>query len=388
VNKIGGFYKNMDNLEKELLKLNSVKGEIKRNLKDCLLLYKKDKMISMASNHGLFINSNKKKEEIAKSLEEMILKNFVRDLEYFQTNEIKFLKKICEQNFKEIETARYKDYNSLLFLGYMFFIEGPNITYAVIPDELAQKLPDVLNDKFWEKLKKNQKIYKYLVALVNLYGVFHIDQFLKIWNLYEKDEITLDDILHYLDMIDYKQSYFWSDRVFVISDYFEEGEYVEHLDLVGEREYYSPSKEEVDFYFKREVYDRTPYYKKLKEFLKEKAMFSGVKVENLADNLLNDCSLDTKPIEMLKTINEAGFEAENIEDMNELLKLIINLSNNTRKWILRGYTSRELFEKHERKSFKALPDKSFFIGDLKVGRNEPCKCGSGIKHKKCCGRLN
>jgi SWIM/SEC-C metal-binding protein len=24
--------------------------------------------------------------------------------------------------------------------------------------------------------------------------------------------------------------------------------------------------------------------------------------------------------------------------------------------------------------------------DKKVGRNEPCQCGSGKKHKKCCGK--
>ena len=24
--------------------------------------------------------------------------------------------------------------------------------------------------------------------------------------------------------------------------------------------------------------------------------------------------------------------------------------------------------------------------DKKIGRNEPCQCGSGLKHKKCCGR--
>jgi len=23
----------------------------------------------------------------------------------------------------------------------------------------------------------------------------------------------------------------------------------------------------------------------------------------------------------------------------------------------------------------------------KVGRNEPCPCGSGMKYKKCCGKL-
>ncbi|WP_082825437.1 SEC-C metal-binding domain-containing protein [Marinomonas sp. TW1] len=22
----------------------------------------------------------------------------------------------------------------------------------------------------------------------------------------------------------------------------------------------------------------------------------------------------------------------------------------------------------------------------KVGRNDPCSCGSGVKHKKCCGK--
>jgi len=26
------------------------------------------------------------------------------------------------------------------------------------------------------------------------------------------------------------------------------------------------------------------------------------------------------------------------------------------------------------------------ITDEKVGRNEPCPCGSGKKHKKCCGK--
>ena len=26
------------------------------------------------------------------------------------------------------------------------------------------------------------------------------------------------------------------------------------------------------------------------------------------------------------------------------------------------------------------------IAEKKIGRNEPCPCGSGNKHKKCCGR--
>jgi hypothetical protein len=32
------------------------------------------------------------------------------------------------------------------------------------------------------------------------------------------------------------------------------------------------------------------------------------------------------------------------------------------------------------------PDNTRNIGELKVGRNEPCPCGSGKKYKKCCGK--
>lgn len=35
---------------------------------------------------------------------------------------------------------------------------------------------------------------------------------------------------------------------------------------------------------------------------------------------------------------------------------------------------RELKEKHEKKK----------AGQVKVGRNEPCPCGSGKKYKRCC----
>jgi SEC-C motif-containing protein len=52
---------------------------------------------------------------------------------------------------------------------------------------------------------------------------------------------------------------------------------------------------------------------------------------------------------------------------------------------------------HERSRFKKVDGKWFYVdGDMaknkpvvregaKVGRNEPCPCGSGKKHKRCCG---
>ena len=62
------------------------------------------------------------------------------------------------------------------------------------------------------------------------------------------------------------------------------------------------------------------------------------------------------------------------------------------------YESRERVRNHhERSTFKrkdgrwyfhdgkVIPPKAVVRGHPKVGRNDPCPCGSGKKHKKCCG---
>ena len=62
---------------------------------------------------------------------------------------------------------------------------------------------------------------------------------------------------------------------------------------------------------------------------------------------------------------------------------------------LRTHRNKQLF------STSMLPDDDFgpsgfdqegydptYISNAKVGRNEPCPCGSGKKHKKCCGRMS
>lgn len=73
----------------------------------------------------------------------------------------------------------------------------------------------------------------------------------------------------------------------------------------------------------------------------------------------------------------------------------MQLQNNTRQWVLKGHTPKELFEE-EKKHMKPLPAKPFdptraesnvfsLHSRKKIGRNDPCPCGSGKKFKKCCG---
>ncbi len=46
-----------------------------------------------------------------------------------------------------------------------------------------------------------------------------------------------------------------------------------------------------------------------------------------------------------------------------------------------------IFTEEERKQFYIAQKKSHTVvrNEAKIGRNEPCPCGSGKKYKKCCG---
>ena len=45
-----------------------------------------------------------------------------------------------------------------------------------------------------------------------------------------------------------------------------------------------------------------------------------------------------------------------------------------------------LIEEHRKELYKEQKNSGTVRKEKKVGRNDPCPCGSGKKYKKCCGR--
>ena len=43
-------------------------------------------------------------------------------------------------------------------------------------------------------------------------------------------------------------------------------------------------------------------------------------------------------------------------------------------------------EEEQKKLYKEQKESTTIRKEKKIGRNDPCPCGSGKKYKKCCGR--
>lgn len=95
---------------------------------------------------------------------------------------------------------------------------------------------------------------------------------------------------------------------------------------------------------------------------------------------INDSLNKPNPIEEMKEDTEVTIDFDNE-------KLFRNMVEAKAEWL---YTLPEwdnIFDADTRKAMTLEQKRSHtFIADKKVGRNDPCPCGSGKKYKKCCGR--
>ncbi|MSR90963.1 hypothetical protein FYJ33_05975 [Clostridiaceae bacterium WCA-383-APC-5B] len=77
-------------------------------------------------------------------------------------------------------------------------------------------------------------------------------------------------------------------------------------------------------------------------------------------------------------------------------RIVKDVEKNTRMWENKGFTPNELAPEKEETADNTCSNFKFvqrqnvkiqpIVKERKIGRNDPCPCGSGKKYKKCCGR--
>ena len=106
--------------------------------------------------------------------------------------------------------------------------------------------------------------------------------------------------------------------------------------------------------------------------------------------------------DILDMFEEEGIQFSSDDDLQEFAPLMMDVNNNTRMLIHRGWTPVEMFRqtpprpKGQRPKLVPMSSSAAKMLDeasdelkgmgFDVAPNDPCPCGSGKKYKKCCGR--
>jgi hypothetical protein len=248
---------------------------------------------------------------------------------------------------------------------------------------------------------KSQLLHKtmidYIISLTHLYGLVHKDKAAEIYNLQNEEKIDIIGLDYIMNdppknladnFVKIYGSYFVHETIMVF------GNFENQLNQRRGKPFYIPAQEELLKYKEDSYFEVNKQYRALLSYVSIH-FFDGdeLKAEMLCEEVQGICQFNFSLQEIFEVFNTRGVVFESEKQVNEVVQLIMELANNTRLWENNGYTPKELLNKHEKMYLRPLPDKPFefkkadileFNTGKKVGRNDPCPCGSGKKYKKCC----
>ena len=213
----------------------------------------------------------------------------------------------------------------------------------------------------------------------------------EIYNMQNSDSVDLEELNNILKEEPQELSDYF---VEIHGDYFvsetilEFDEFERYLAQKRNKPYYIPDKKELLKYKDEFYFEKNKEYQALLNYVTKK-IFDGDKdkAQEVCEDIQGICGFQFSIDSVIEEFNRRDVSFKSEDQVNEVMQLVMDLANNTRIWENNGHTPNEIFHKIEKPHLKPLPEKEFINtkqSNKKIGRNEPCPCGSGKKYKKCC----
>ena len=300
-------------------------------------------------------------------------------------------------------------------------LNGDKIRYMIC-DELREAVAPHI-DKFLTSTEENSRfvLEQYALGILNLYGLLPYTEFLKQLTGYLKGSMTKDEIAKGLS-----NSMLMRQLTIDIEDIYNSVMYVRsplllEVEDLEERLYAHRAIKSLKKFTVEEVlsagtmpvfYISNPHSDQLKGFMMRKLGYNEELAEAKIQWLWYAIQMDENPMSAI--VSAIDTKVLSMQELQEVVGIAVNYCNDCPRWFLKGHSSTEASALLGRgESVKTPPrivagptmkaagmditpkmqtmvDGMFYdtFSGTKIGRNDPCPCGSGKKYKKCCGRDN
>ena len=220
---------------------------------------------------------------------------------------------------------------------------------------------------------------RYARAASNLYGVLPMEEFIEIFNAQNAQKTDLEEAASALIKHSVvEQLYCIWHGLLVVGD-FAEDDFEGVEDLVARTDgkpRYVPAKDELLRYVDWNYYERTPEVLALEDFLAKEANLPILMASQVITDIYFAIASESNMSEIFGILEDHHITLKE-DQLQPFMNRYAAMANTTRLWANKGHTPSELF-------YGAKPE---LRRAKKIGRNEPCPCGSGKKYKNCCGRF-
>lgn len=379
--------------EAEKRKKQLMKREVptRRTLKNALATMTRQELDDIRYNVGLSGTSSMNKAELIEKLVPAIVEFsrtwFVSLLdEQYQAFRHLDAKKGISSEFRTDESRL--DYFQSLGLMVCGAYKGELAWY--MPKEIMEEFRQLdQNQAFRKAVELNNDVFRVAAGLLFYYGVMDYDRlFAKVRQYLEisTEDLSFSDFMKVMfNGSCWQRNVRTFEHVAYYCTVMDPGKILEAQDKIGVG-FAKLSYGQVYDAGEEDYIEATNEYKGLAQFFMAAYKMDVLRAAEVVGQITILLQNGGEMKDILAYIEKLG-EPENEKDMETLSPLLIGFHQSLRMWKLKGHTPTEIVtgkldpEGGEIISFEAARRKK-----AKVGRNDPCPCGSGKKYKNCCMR--
>lgn len=374
--------KDKDKLQEEILKadMKSVEkiwkeSDGEQTLAALLEKMTKDELVKVAKKYDVKGITSLKKAEVVERIREVIIKNVDLMINSLEETSIKFLQELINYGgVKKYQCDLLINSNFLRNRGIVFTASINGELYVILPEELRVLLKETITKDVMTAAREKSDLIKAIAGSTYYYGVVSYSAIREILESTFNTEVT-DEKIKELVLIGEELGY----------DYVIEEDGLCHIDVENSNKIVKLQKKnkknickfDKKTLIKAGVPDFMEEHKSGKNLQRALGEMFIIDKEILKDEMDSFTISIKNEMPMEKSINLFldAYEIDNEEEKNIFAYELEHLAKSIKRWSLNGYSENEITKLEQR-----------VVNEVKIGRNDPCLCGSKKKYKKCCGR--
>ncbi|WP_171056526.1 YecA family protein [Paenibacillus sinopodophylli] len=362
---------------------------------DALGTLSKQQLTSIRTNLRISNLSSLNKQGLVEKLSEKIPEHLSEVINCFDNSRYKLLLKIVKNDgMWDKPLLEFQQYEYFLERGILFrgTLEGKHV--VCMPAELVAYFKETALLQEHSNVSRNTEWIRLTQGLMLYYGVLTMDE-LQAFIITETDDEFVGrafiDIL--FDAQNYYDTFTIGEEQLVSSVICEDPDGImKERSLRNDLDFCPFTKQQLLKAGEPEYVERTTPYMNLVRFVLHRYEIDREDADLLAQSCVDAAKNGSSLAEVIGVAKDF-IEIPNLETANAITNLMVALMNSTKQWAIKGYSPEELSAKRTSASLllNQVPSQTAKadVIDLqtrkKIGRNDPCSCGSGKKFKKCCG---
>ena len=340
------------------------------SLAECLDKHPKTRLSDLAKVLSVSKYSKLKKAELISAVSEKLKDIAILASILTEVDEAEFLlfTDAAENGAVTFQSSEHRPFHALHLFGAAAAFVADDVITVIVPDEIKTTWRELKPTGFSEEKLRGEMIHRYAAAGVNLYGALTLDALIVLIRRFEDTEVDIDAVkASLLAHIGRSEPYYLWNNYVVNVVFGDEVEILEEmLNASAGIPRYVPERDEFLMYESPVYYEDTPGSRAMALQLGDiigDSYLAGMLTGDLRAMLAGGLG-DEGCFRMLES---SGIRLSSRRSEKTPAELLLNMRLETRLWEARGH----------------VHDDELLSRD--VGRNDKCPCGSGLKHKKCCG---